>query len=85
MKYILVPVWSLIVFIYTIVDVLFFGLFALIVFLWTFKKSKVSTWQEWTEEMININDDYSPIYGYDNNVFETIARRITVGEYKNQK
>ena len=85
MKYILIPIWSVLVFIYTFVDVLVFVLFAVIVFLYTFKKSKVLTWQEWTKSIIYINDDFDAVYGYDNNPFETIVRRITAGEYKNKK
>ena len=79
MKYVLWPVWGVIVFIFGIVEIGLFLLMCVLAFLWTFNISHIPNWKAYTESNLPFN------YGYDKNPIETYVRRLTFGKYKNEK
>ena len=81
MKYILIPIWTILVLLYTIVDLIIFISLVIFNFSITFKKSKVVNWKDWTEN----STEYDDCIVYDKNVYETFIRRITMTDYKNKK
>ena len=81
MKYIVMPVWAILVILFTSIEVILLSLFNAISIIWHFNINHTMDWNELTEETTYGFTDP----GYDKNPKETIIRRITNGHYKNYK
>lgn len=79
MKYVLWPIWAVILFVFGSFEICLFILMYVLSFLWRFRLTDLPTWKEYTETNVPFN------YGYDKNPIETYVRRLTFGEYKNEE
>ena len=81
MKYILMPVWAILVVVFTCFEVVLLILFNVITIIWHFSIEHTMDWYDMTEKKTYGFSDP----GYDKSPKETIIRRITNGDYKNYK
>ena len=78
MKYILYPIWIVIVSIGVLFDIFIYLFINISILLWEFKFKKY-TWAEYTETDLMFGT------GYDKNIKETFLRRLNFDDYKNSK
>lgn len=81
MKYILLPVWGIILVAFMLYELLFFALIFVASFLWRFKVSDLPKWSGFCTYDDYLNDRTY----FDKTPIETFTRRLTFGEYKHFK